>query len=180
MTDEYAARVYDLDGTLVSLAVDWDAAAADVEAVYREAGVAVDGDGLWDLLQRAPEHGLDATVEEAIAAHERPGAERSTRLRTADDLATLSVPVGVCSLNCEAACRIALETHDLLDAVDVVIGRDSVSEHKPHPEPLLAAVRALSADPGETLFVGDSERDERTARRANTPFVYVDDGSVSR
>ncbi|MFB6174163.1 MAG: HAD family hydrolase [Halobacteriales archaeon] len=176
MPPDHAARVYDLDGTLVRLAVDWDAAAADVVSVFREAGIDADGADLWDLLDRAPEHGLDGAVEAAISSHERDGAERSRRLAAADDLAELDVPVAVCSLNCEAACRIALEKHGLAEDVDAVIGRDSVGAHKPDPEPLLAAARALSVPPEETLFVGDSERDARTAERAGTRFEYVGDG----
>ncbi len=175
MTD-YDAVVYDLDGTLVILEVDWAAAAADVRERYLEAGIEPPGEGLWAMLEASEDHGLGAAVEAEIAAHERAGARRSPRLARADELLAREVPVGVCSLNAESACRIALEQHGLAGAVDVVVGRDTVSNHKPHPEPLLAAVEALGAEPGRTLFVGDTERDERTARRAGTAFEYVDDG----
>lgn len=174
--DGLAAVVYDLDGTLVRLRVDWDAVTDDVRAVYRDAGVpAPETDQtLWDLLNAAASHGLSTPVEAAIAAHEREGARGSTRLPTADALADHSIPIGVCSLNCEAACRIALEAHGLLGYIDVIIGRDSVNTHKPDPEPLLAAIRALDATPAEALFIGDSERDAITAEHAGTPFRYVD------
>jgi HAD superfamily hydrolase (TIGR01509 family) len=55
----------------------------------------------------------------------------------------------------------------------VIVGRDSVATEKPHPEPLLTTVEGLGAAPERTLFVGDSERDEKTARRAGTDYVYV-------
>lgn len=171
---EPAAYVYDLDGTLVRLAVDWDAATADVQRLYREVGVDADGSGLWELLERAPEHGLEGAVEAEIAAHERDGAANAVRLPRADELAAHSVPVAVCSLNCEAACRIALENIDLLQQVEAIVGRDTVDAVKPDPEPLLTAVSALSVPPDEALFVGDSERDEVTAERAGTRFAYVD------
>lgn len=170
-----SARVYDLDGTLVRLAVDWQAAERDARDVIAEADVGIDPEreGVWDLFDVAEEHGLYEELESRISAHEVRGAEDSRRLPTADELADLSMPVGVCSLNCEAACRIALERHDLIGYVDAVVGRDSVDYRKPHPRPLLAAIERIAADPAATTFVGDSESDAVTAERAGTRFRYV-------
>ena len=167
------AIVYDLDGTLVELLVDWDVVAADAVSVFADVGVDVSGVDLWEMLDRAPEAGVSEDLEALIAGYETEGARISERLPAADVLPEIDLPVGVCSLNCERACRTALETHDLTTYVDAVVGRDSVATRKPDPEPLLATVRALSADPGRTLFVGDSERDELTAERAGTAFEYV-------
>lgn len=177
---EPAALVYDLDGTLVRLRVDWDAVAADVAAIFRDEAIDVEEPDLWEMLERADDHGLREPVENTIAEHERDGARRSVRLSSADDLVSTDRPVAVCSLNCEAACRIALETHELVDHVETIVGRDSVSTHKPDPEPLLAAVRGLAVDPSETLFIGDSPRDEVTANRAGTRFAYADQHVLHR
>ncbi|WP_394338932.1 HAD family hydrolase [Haloplanus aerogenes] len=173
---DYGAVVYDLDGTLVRLVVDWDAAASDATAAFAEAGVDVADADLWSLFETAPEHGLAEDLESILAAHERRGAEQAIRLPHADRVPEWSVPVGVCSLNAEAACRRALERHDLLDHVETVVGRDSVATHKPDPEPLLTAIDRLGADPSSALFVGDTERDRLTAERAGVAFEYVDDG----
>jgi phosphoglycolate phosphatase len=170
---EYDAVVYDLDNTLVRLAVDWDAVSDACAAVLRERGVEPGAD-LWVMLDQAATHGCRDAVEDVIAEHERDGARESERLPLADEL-PLSVPTAVCSLNCEAACRLALEVHDLAEHVDAVVGRDTVATEKPDPEPLLAAVDSLAADPGRTLFVGDSERDEATANHADVPFAYVEE-----
>ncbi|MFC7154408.1 HAD family hydrolase [Halomarina halobia] len=169
---DYEAVVFDLDGTLVDLDVDWAVVERDVGTVLGDRGLAVDGHDLWGMLELSDEAGHRDAVEATIGEHERRGARRSDRLPAADDL-PLSVPVGVCSLNCEAACRIALDAHDLSRHVDALVGRDSVATEKPHPEPLLTTVTALDARPERTLFVGDSERDELTARRAGTGFRYV-------
>ena len=170
---EYAGVVYDLDGTLVTLAVNWDAVANDVIRVYEDAGIDATGAGLWSLLEDAEEHGIADAVEAAISRHEREGARRPRRCGLADELADRSVPIGVCSLNCEAACRIALETHGLAADVDAVVGRDSVATHKPDPEPLVATLAALGVEPANALFVGDSLRDKKTANRAGVAFEYV-------
>jgi len=171
---EYDAVVYDLDGTLVRLNVDWDAVTEEAAAVLSARGVDTAGTSLWDILETAEKRGYRAKVEGVIADHEREGARTSRQLPVAREL-PVGVPTGVCSLNCEAACRIALEIHRLDSHVDAIVGRDTVDGHKPDPEPLLAAVRGLSVAPKRALFVGDSERDEVTARRAGVPFEYADD-----
>jgi len=173
-SDEYDAVVYDLDGTLVRLDVDWAGTRRDVVEALRDRGIAVAGESLWELLDRAHREGFAPVVEAVIADHERRGAQAAELLPTAGELPRV-VPVGVCSLNAEAACRLALERHELDAHVDAVVGRDTVGTYKPDPEPLLAAVRALSAAPERTLFVGDSERDAHTAERAGVAFQYVDE-----
>ena len=174
--DGFDVVVYDLDGTLVDLAVDWDLVASEAAAVFRDAGVDVSGVDLWEMLDLAAEHGLGADVEAVLADHERDGAYASTRLELADGVADLRGPVGVCSLNCEDAVRIALDTHSLAPDVDAVVGRDTVATRKPDPEPLVETLRRLDADPDDAVFVGDSERDERTAEAAGVAFRYAGDG----
>jgi phosphoglycolate phosphatase len=167
----YDAVVYDLDGTLVHLAVDWDAAATEVAQVFDEH----DEDAPADL-DRSDEVGLRDPVEAVLSRHEREGGRLSERLALADCVPQHALPVGVCSLNCEAACRVALETHDIDEAVGAVVGRDTVATRKPDPEPLLTTLDRLSAGPEAALFVGDSRRDEETARRAGVDFRYVAGG----
>lgn len=174
MTADYAAIVYDLDGTLVRLDVDWNAARRDAAAVLRARGVDTAEMGLWDILEAAEPNGVLDRVNEAIAEHERAGARSAAPLPLADEL-PCDVPVGVCSLNSEDACRIALERHDLEGYVGAIVGRDTLETYKPDPEPLLATIDALGVEPTEVLFVGDGQRDELTAERAGVPFQYVAD-----
>lgn len=174
MTDHYEAIVYDLDGTLVRLAVDWAEVREEVRTNLSDRGIESEDETLWDLFELAQDGQFEELVMETIASFERDGARRSTRLSTADELPH-AVPVGVCSLNCVAACRIALERHELDRHVDAIVGRDSVATQKPDPEPLLHTIEQLGVDPAETVFIGDSERDEITADRAGTAFEYVSD-----
>ncbi|WP_101298237.1 HAD family hydrolase [Halegenticoccus soli] len=173
---DYDAIVYDLDGTLVDLVVNWGEVADDAAAVFEDAGIDADGRDLWGMLDLADEHGLRGELESVIAEHERSGAQLSELLALAEDVADHAVPVGVCSLNCEAAVRAALDAHSLAEHVDAVVGRDTVATRKPDPEPLLATLRELGVEPDRALFVGDSRRDERTAERAGVDFRYVDGG----
>jgi len=177
--DGYDAVVYDLDGTLVRLRVDWAAVADDLGDLLADAGHEATGDA-WAHLEAAESVGLGDAAHERIAAHELSGAEAATRLALADEVPNVAAAVGVCSLNAERAVRAALDRHDLAPHVDAVVGRGTIPERKPDPEPLLHAVRALGAEPSAALFVGDSASDEETARRAGTDFSYVGDGPTDR
>lgn len=172
-TGSYAGVVYDLDGTLVRLAVDWDAVRRELNDLLADAGVDPAGLVTWERLDAAVEAGVGAEAEAIISRHECAGAARAERLRHADELRAATVPAAVCSLNCERACRIALDEAGVAASVRAVVGRDSVAGRKPDPEPLLAAVSALGLDPADVEFVGDAERDAETARRAGTGFRYV-------
>jgi phosphoglycolate phosphatase len=168
------AIVYDLDGTLVRLAVNWKTVDTEAARILADAGVETEAEPIWDLLDVADRAGVRDAVETMLAAHEVRGAERSLRLPAADDLADDARPIGVCSLNAERACHTALDVHDLAQYVDTVIGRDSVATRKPDPEPLRAAARELGVPVENVLFVGDSDSDAVTADRAGADFAYVD------
>jgi phosphoglycolate phosphatase len=161
--------VFDLDGTLIRLAVDWAVVASEVAETLESHGIDPPDD-LWGMLEAADENGAREAVERIISAHERDGARESERLPAAHSLPDR--PVGVCSLNAEEACRLALEKHGI-DGVGAVVGRDTVRTEKPDPRPLLETVDRLGGDPSGTLFVGDSDRDRVTADRAGTAYVDV-------
>ncbi|MCL9813858.1 HAD family hydrolase [Natranaeroarchaeum aerophilus] len=173
LDDQYDAVVYDLDGTLVRLDVDWGAVTRDVRAVYTNHGIDDADGGLWDLYLAADTYDIADEVEDTISEHERNGASSSTRLPLADGVAAHSVPVGVCSLNAEGPVRLALESHGLSTKIDAVIGRDSVPEQKPDPGPLLTTVENLPGTVDEPVFVGDSPRDRTAAERAGIAYRGV-------
>lgn len=50
--------------------------------------------------------------------------------------------------------------------MDVIVGADDVTYPKPHPEPVLRAMGLLGADPGATVYVGDSTHDMESGRAA--------------
>ena len=163
---------------LVRLVVDWPAVETEIADLLCDGGIDPSGLDAWAMLDAAAEAGIESDVEAMIAAAERDGARDARRLAFADEIDT-ERPIGVCSLNCEAACHIALEKHDLAERMGCVVGRDSVPEHKPAPEPLLAAIECLDGTPERTLFVGDSAGDETCAERAGVRFSYVGDGPTS-
>ncbi|WP_128476122.1 HAD family hydrolase [Halorussus pelagicus] len=170
---EAEAVVYDLDGTLVRLVVNWTDVERRLADLLEREGVDTDPLSAWDLLSAAEAAGVGDEADDLIATAERDGAEVSERLPLADELAEREIPVGVCSLNHEEAVRVALDRHDLSAHVESVVGRGTVPERKPHPRALLAAIEELGVEPEDVLFVGDSASDEETADRAGTQFEWV-------
>lgn len=59
------------------------------------------------------------------------------------------------------------------DLFDVVIGVDDVTEHKPHPAPVLAALAKLDRDAHSAVMVGDSPHDLASGRAAGTRTAAV-------
>jgi len=51
------------------------------------------------------------------------------------------------------------------------VGGDTLAVRKPDPAPLLLCAESVGAAPGTSVYVGDSEIDAETARRAGIPFL---------
>lgn len=66
------------------------------------------------------------------------------------------------------------------DFLDVIIGGEDVSAHKPSPEGLLQAVSKLDLDIKDVLYLGDSVVDAQTAMAAGTHFAGVLHGMTTR
>ncbi|HEU4964497.1 MAG TPA: pyrophosphatase PpaX [Bacilli bacterium] len=57
--------------------------------------------------------------------------------------------------------------------LDAFITIEDTKEHKPHPAPVLAAMKLLGADPATTLMVGDSPYDIGAGKAAGVKTVGV-------
>lgn len=66
-----------------------------------------------------------------------------------------------------------LEHFGVMDAFEVLIGRENVTHAKPHPEPVLAAMRHLDASADACWLIGDTRLDTQAAKAAGIPCVGV-------
>ena len=69
-----------------------------------------------------------------------------------------------------------LEQMRLRDRFDCVVSGDTTRESKPHPLPLLHAAELAGVAPGESIYVGDAERDVQAARGAGMAVLVADYG----
>jgi len=60
--------------------------------------------------------------------------------------------------------------------VDVIVGGEDVTAHKPAPDGLVLAINNLRIHPRAAIYVGDSIIDGQTARAAHVPFIAVTTG----
>lgn len=67
----------------------------------------------------------------------------------------------------------ALQHTGLSDFMSTLVAADDVVHGKPDPEPYLAALEALQADPGQTIVVEDSETGMAAARAAGLAVIGV-------
>jgi len=173
---------FDLDGTLVDSSGDLADAGNALLAGYgasplpSKAVVAMVGDGARELVHRLLTAGaLDVPVDEAL--------ERFLALYDERLLATTVPYEGMPALldDLKSRARLTVLTNKpiaptvrilrglgLREYFDDVIGGDSDFGRKPNPDGLFALMDRAAASAAETLMVGDSVTDLRTARAAGT------------
>ena len=178
---------FDLDGTLVDSSGDLADSGNALLASYgasplpTRAVVAMVGDGARELVRRLLNAGgLDVPLDEALA---RFLAFYDERL-----LATTIPYDGMTAVleDLRADARLAVLTNKpiapserilrglgLRDFFDDVIGGDSDFGRKPNPDGLIALMDRAAVPPAQTLMVGDSVTDLRTARAAGASACVV-------
>jgi phosphoglycolate phosphatase len=183
------AVLFDFDGTLVHLNIDFAQMRAGVEAILPQYGLYVGASASRYTLELIEENVETLTMrdgEEIAAAFERDAeaAIVAVEVDAADEadihqgvpellqwLREEGVRVGIVTRNCRAAVDRILERNMLPH--DVLLTRDDVELVKPDPEHLLVALRALEVEPHHALMVGDHPMDVRAGRLAGTRTVAV-------
>jgi len=183
------AVLFDFDGTLVHLNIDFSQMRADVEAVLPRYDLSTgelsalytlelieecvrilaerDGEKIVAAFLRDTEAAMVAIEMGAAGAAEmHPGAPELL-----EALQRQGIKVGIVTRNCRAAVEHILGRNTL--TYDVLLTRDDVVAVKPDPEHLLTALRLLGVEPGRTLMVGDHPMDVRAGRVVGTKTVAV-------
>lgn len=188
----YDAVLFDNDGVLVDL-TDIETIYGAVEETFGEFGAEPSRDDLKRMIGVSPDdlarvcrkHGLDAdefwrrrdanvsrVQREAIdAGDKKPYADFDAVERLARDHA-----VGVVSNNQQATVDHIVDRFEM-SFFEVRYGREPTVEslHRKKPSPFYVerALNRLGAEPGETLYVGDSPKDVVAAERAGTDSAFV-------
>lgn len=88
--------------------------------------------------------------------------------------------LGVITSKSRPTVRLAFDVLPLEQYFDVVIAAEDTVRHKPHPDPLLAALARLGREPGGACYVGDAPFDVDAGRAAGVAAIAVTWGFFSR
>ncbi|MFK7870389.1 MAG: HAD-IA family hydrolase [Roseobacter sp.] len=183
-----ARIVFDLDGTLIDSAPDIQNIA---NTALAELGVAPIS--LQETHSFIGE-GVDAFVRKMRAARDVSDTQHDKLLQGVvsryDDAVTLTVmypgvtealallsrnyAMGICTNKLHRPAMAVLKHLRIDHFFGTVWGGDNDLARKPDPAPLIAAFDALGE--GTRIYVGDSEVDAETAKRAGVPFVFFTEG----
>lgn len=158
------AILFDFDGTLFDLTVDWD-------AVRRDLGIAGTGETIGAAIQRL----IGDPSAEIVTRHELEAVgDKRIGPSTVDVLKRLSdtYALAVVTRNSRLAVARALEGTQL-EAHVRIVGREDVTRLKPDPEAVLLALRELGVEPVRAALVGDTYHDVQAARAAGLFCVVV-------
>ena len=188
MNTEFAAVLFDLDGTVIDSAPDLAGAANEMRRVrglpdvpYERLRATV-GSGARGLVGEA--FGVVPGDEDFIALRDEFLARYALRLTNQtrvfaqvgtllDALDAQAVPWGIVTNKAIRYAEPVTRALGLYDRAAVVIGGDSTPHSKPHPEPLLEAARRMRIEPARCLYVGDDVRDVQAGHAAGMLTVAV-------
>ncbi len=183
------AVLFDFDGTLVHLNIDFARMRADVEAILPRYGLSTQGkesrytlelvqECVQELSARDGQSAADAfrrDAESAVLAVEMGAAETAMVHPGAAELLhhlrARLIRVGIVTRNCRAAVGRVLQRNPL--EYDALVTRDDVAAVKPHPAHLLVALRLLGVEPERALMVGDHPLDVRAGHAVGARTVAV-------
>ncbi|HWS79398.1 MAG: HAD-IA family hydrolase [Actinomycetota bacterium] len=187
-----SAVLFDFDGTLVDttemIHQSMRHATSSVlgrEDIPRETLLANVGQPLPRQMELIDTENAESLLEAYRSHHERhhdalirefPGVEESlSRLRSA------GIKVAVVTSKRRVSVEMALEIFPgLRNVVDRFVTMEDTTHHKPHPEPLLRALKLLGSIPKErAAYVGDSPFDVEAAKAAELTSVAVSWGAFS-
>lgn len=180
--------IFDFDGTLARLNIDFEQMRREVAALTDRWGV--DSRSLQNrfvlemiaevqtlLGKNSGNHAALFTreafriIEEIEVAAAQSGSLFDGAKGLLTGLRKASLQTGIITRNCEKAVRTVFP--DIRDYCPVVICRNDVRRVKPHPEQINLALSRLSAKPGRCVMIGDHPIDIETGKNAGTRTAGV-------
>ncbi len=191
---EIEGVLFDLDGTLIDSKKDIAAAANSARlhfgmpALPPETIVGYIGWGVENLNRKALETEDPAKLAEGLKVlkdYYRDHCVDQTTvfpgvMELLDSLKKRDIPLGLVSNKPHELTLITLEKLGLAPYFRVALGADATTNRKPHPEPLLTALKKLEATPTCSVMIGDSTVDVEAARAAQMRVGIVIHGFVPK
>lgn len=189
------AIIFDFDGTLAVLNIDFSFMKEEVFELMRHYDIAEEGlrekylleiiDEVCQILrEKTPSRAEDfyQKAHQIIHDVELRGAEDGSLMPGIDtllrNLRDQGIKVGIVTRNCEEAVRKVFPSID--DHCDVFVSRDSTKKVKPHPDHLTSVLKRLSVSGDEAVMIGDHPIDIQAGWRVGMKTVGVLTGRTER
>lgn len=186
MSQQIETVLFDFDGTLVEIDIDFAGMRRAVYSLGLEYGISPEPglyvlESLEDIFgkllqrdrgqanefrQRAEKLIVDIEVEAASRSSAMPDAERTLK-----ELRNRGIKIGIVTRNCRSGVLKSSEMADLI--YDVLLTRDDVEKVKPDPQHLLDALNMLGSGPEKALMVGNHPMDVLAGKRAGMKTAAV-------
>jgi pyrophosphatase PpaX len=186
------ALLFDLDGTLAD---SIELLLSSFRHAFAQCGITPPADAQWiagigtPLAAQMRSHVTDedavARLLAAYRAHQWAHQDRLLREFPAarDTLELLKArghPTALVTSKSNELARRSLARLGMSGLMDVVVGFDSCERHKPDPEPVRLALRALARPPADAVFIGDSPHDIAAGNAAGVTTIAALWGPFSR
>lgn len=174
------AVIFDLDGTLVKLPINWDSVRRKVrELLKTDHPLKPLGVGVYEVTRNNPK--LMVKAFKLIEFEELKAAEKakydSELYEMIKNLKKLGLKLGLVTLQGVKPATIVLRKLNIIDFLDIIVTREKSIYRV---EQLKIALKKLNVEPEETLFVGDTawDREAGSSLGCKTLIVGYDIMSV--
>lgn len=189
------AIVFDFDGTLAVLNIDFSSMREQIFDLMRQYGVFEEViserylleiiDEVYQILwTKNPSHAEEfyQKAHQIIHEIELRGAEKGRLMSgTHELLGTLrgqGRKVGIVTRNCEEA--VSKIFPDINEYCDIFISRNSIKKVKPHPDHLTSVMKILNVSGEEAVMIGDHTIDIQAGKRVGMKTIGVLTGRTRR
>jgi len=189
------AVIFDFDGTLAVLNIDFSAMRERVFNLMRQSGIREDIvqekylleiiDEVYQILWKRNPSGAETFYQEShdvLHEIEMEAAEKGRLIPGATGalkkLREKGIKVGIITRNCEEAVRRVFPEID--DFCDIFVSRNSVKKVKPHPDHLTRVMDSLKISGKEAMMVGDHIIDIQAGKRVGMKTIGVLTGRTKK
>ena len=130
----------------------------------------------------------DASIDNCVDTYRQIFAERREELMpelfpgvkaTLEELHRRGHRMTIASSRLTDSLLLFMRHHNIDHYFKYVVGSDSVTNHKPHPEPALKTLAELKIEPSEAIMVGDMPVDIMMAHNAGIRAIGVSFGNAT-
>lgn len=185
------AVVFDLDGTLAEFNLDYKTVRAEVKRFLISQGLPASifsiNESMFEMLKKTRVcmrnngkkeqefSNIQKRVLSIALKHELKAARETSLLPgvfdTLKTLKKINLKLAIFTISSKKSTDLILDNFRIKQFFDAIITREAVSKVKPDPSHLAATLKALNVNADETIVVGDSDVDMRSAKALNVAAV---------